>query len=745
MDIRPVRPPGLLGNLTGGLTAALVQIPVESAYGMLALAPLGPQFASVGILSGLYSAAISNAVAALAGSRLLLGGPRTSLTLMVAATCAMLASHPAFRSGSQIDVSKVLAFLSLGLLMAGLLQVAIGALRWGSLAKFIPYPVHAGLMAGVGLLLIGSALRPMLGLSDAIPWRDAPGLLTRENAGALAVAGLVVVMMLRSPRAIPLPPPLIALLAGIALFHGLAAVIGVQAGPAMVAIPIPALDLTIPKAWVGLLSDPELVDHWALLMPFVLTVALLGTLESLLAASQMDGATGIRRDSNREAMAQGWSNVVGSVFGAQPSGGAVPRTMICHESGGRSQSSVYFYSLFIATAVLVAPRFLELIPMSAVAAVIAVSGLKLIDDWCRRVPRLLLTRGELAPGQRGVLAENYALMLMVAGTMVIGSIGNAVVLGLIVSMVLFVRSNARSVVRSVVRGDSRRSIKVREPQATAQLTRDGRRIALLTLEGALFFGTADQLAARVQELPVDVDFVVLDLKRLTEIDPTGARILHETARSLAALGKRLVLCELGWSTGDARMLAIESMSPVPSRQAFSYQPDVDRALEWAEDRVLEEAGLPVVPRRPLALVDTVLGRGLAPAELAFLSGLMSEVGYEAGQYIFRAGDPGDALYLSTIGEISILLPAAGDGRGKRLVSFAPGVVFGEMAVLEGGVRSADAVAEADLSVLRLSKEDFERLRLEEPVLAGKVLLNLGIYLSARMRSMTGELSTALSG
>ena len=124
---------------------------------------------------------------------------------------------------------------------------------------------------------------------------------------------------------------------------------------------------------------------------------------------------------------------------------------------------------------------------------------------------------------------------------------------------------------------------------------------------------------------------------------------------------------------------------------------------------------------------------------------MSEVRYETGQYIFRAGDPGDALYLSTIGEISILLPAAGDGRGKRLVSFAPGVVFGEMAVLEGGVRSADAVAEAALSVLRLSKEDFERLRLEEPVLAGKVLLNLGIYLSARMRSMTGELTTALSG
>ena len=127
----------------------------------------------------------------------------------------------------------------------------------------------------------------------------------------------------------------------------------------------------------------------------MISLAVLGTLDSLISASQVDGILGIRRDSDREASAQGWSNVAGALIGAQPSGGSVPRTLICYLSGGRSQSSVYFYSLFIAAGTLLAPRLLTLIPMSAVAAVIAVSSLSLIDDWSRHAPRQLLRRGGL--------------------------------------------------------------------------------------------------------------------------------------------------------------------------------------------------------------------------------------------------------------------------------------------------------------------------------------------------------------
>ena len=247
----------------------------------------------------------------------------------------------------------------------------------------------------------------------------------------------------------------------------------------------------------------------------------------------------------------------------------------------------------------------------------------------------------------------------------------------------------------------------------------------------------------------EVDYVILDLRRLTEIDPTGARILLQIASDLIARGKFLVLCEPG-SMGlqDPKMLAVESMNTTGGPCAYIYQPDVDRALEWAEDRVLEQAGVQVLPDRPLRLGETLLGQDLSAEELETLSGAMTEERYSAGQYIFHAGDHGDALYLSTSGEISILLPVKGvdrsKDRGKRIISFAPGVVFGELAVLEGMPRSADAMAEGELTVIRLSTEAFDQLRRNQPALAAKVLLNLSRYLAARMRSLTTELSAALS-
>ncbi len=742
-----VRRAGLLRNAGGAFTAALVQMPVEAAYGVIALAPLGPQYAPIGILSALYSACIGNAVAGLAGSRMMLGGPRTSLTLLVAALCAVLAGQPAFQAEDGIDLPKVMGFLSLGLLLAGVLQVALGRLRWGSITKYVPYPVRAGLMTGIALLLVESTWRPMLGVPADVGWHEPDRLLAAIRPADLAVAAVVIVLMYRPLRFLPLPRTLVALLAGIGLHHALAAIFGEQAsGATLAAIPTPSLDAAILRAWGELLADPAAREHLRLLVPFSFSVLLLGTLESLLAASQLDSLTGRRRDSDREAAAQGWSNIAGALVGAQPSAGAVSRTVICQVSGGHSQAAVYLYSAFIAIGVLFAPEMLREVPMSAVAALIATTSVFLIDDWVRGTPRLLLTRTALPAPQRRMLAINYGFMLLVAGALVVTSIPTALLLGVLVSMIVFVRSNSRTIVRGAVFGDARRSIKIRAPAAMEFLAGQGRRIALLTLEGSLFFGTADQLADRVHRMLETVDFVILDLKRLTEVDPTGGRILDALARDLAGRNKHLVLCELGAvDTSSGKLLAIESMQAGAGEHAFVVLPDVDRALEWAEDRILEEAGVQTLSGRSLSLGETMLGKGMSSDELERLAAVMTEEHFSAGEYIFHAGDHGDSLYLSTSGEISILLPSEGPGRGKRIVSFAPGVVFGELAVLEGKPRSADAVAEADLTVVRLTTETLDRLRRDDPVLAGKVLLNLSRHLCARMRSLTNELAAALSG
>jgi SulP family sulfate permease len=121
--------------------------------------------------------------------------------------------------------------------------------------------------------------------------------------------------------------------------------------------------------------------------------------------------------------------------------------------------------------------------------------------------------------------------------------------------------------------------------------------------------------------------------------------------------------------------------------------------------------------------------------------MLRERQFRKGEVVFRRGDPGDAMYVSLRGPIGIWLradPASG-GEDRRMVSYAPGVVFGEMGLLQNQSRSADAIAEDETVVLELSRENYERLLVEHPVLHGKLLLSLGLLLASRVRALTDEL------
>jgi sulfate permease, SulP family len=174
-----------------------------------------------------------------------------------------------------------------------------------------------------------------------------------------------------------------------------------------------------------------------------------------------------------------------------------------------------------------------------------------------------------------------------------------------------------------------------------------------------------------------------------------------------------------------------------------FFPDADRALEYAEDRLLADLERKQEERPVLRLEDTLLGSGLDAGELALLSSLMIERRIGKGQAVFHRGDPGDAMYVSLQGQIGIWLPASEAdgvaGRGRRMVSYAPGVAFGEMGLMQGRPRSADAIAEEDALVLELPKAAYERIVAEHPALLSKMLLNLGLLLASRVRALTDEL------
>lgn len=253
--------------------------------------------------------------------------------------------------------------------------------------------------------------------------------------------------------------------------------------------------------------------------------------------------------------------------------------------------------------------------------------------------------------------------------------------------------------------------------------------------GPLFFGTADTVRASLDQLAPSVDTVVLDLFLVGEIDATGARILLEVAEDWAQHGRHVVAAE--WAREDSRRRVVDAIARSAGLPPLTFASDVDAALEVAEDRILAGSAVMIHTDELVDLGQTLLAQGLDAGELSLLRAEMSTEQVAAGALLFRQGEPADAFYLTVQGDVGIRLP----GSQRRLVSFAAGTMIGEMAALARGHRSADAVAETPLTVLRLSTDALDRLRVEQPGLAAKLLSNIALHLASRLRELTKDLST----
>jgi SulP family sulfate permease len=211
-------------------------------------------------------------------------------------------------------------------------------------------------------------------------------------------------------------------------------------------------------------------------------------------------------------------------------------------------------------------------------------------------------------------------------------------------------------------------------------------------------------------------------------------------------GKGLLLA--GLPLKDPRTRTIRDMDVHGLLDDAVFFHDADLALECAEDRLLRSLLPAGSTMAALTLDETLMGSGLEPSERQVIAGMLIEHHLKKGDYVFRSGDPGDSMYVLMHGQIGIWMPPKNGGdtltEGQRLVSYAPGVLFGEMALLAGMARSADAIAEADATVLELQRDQYNRLMADHPALLGKLLLNISLLLSSRVRALSDELRAAKS-
>jgi len=717
------------GDLFGGLAAALVALPSAVAFGLIVFSPLGPETASAGAAAGLIGAVALGLVAPLAG------GTARLVTAPCAPAAAVLGAFTL--SAASLGAPRVLVLLTLICAACGALQLLFGLLRGGRLVKYIPYPVVGGYLSSVGALIILGQVPKLLGIA-ASPSAVSALLSPSAWSPPAVIVGLAAMALLVLTGRVTkkVPATIVALAGSMGAYFALGAVwpelrtlegnplvIGrVEAGVSGIGLHVAAL-------W-GSLGSLGLSSLAAVLAPAV-TLAVLLSIDTLKTCIVVDALTRSRHDSDRELVGQGLANLASALCGGIAGAGTSGPTLINLSSGGKTRWSGMMEGVFAAAAFALLAPLVAWIPVPALAGILVVVGWRMMDF---SVFRLLRQRST---------ALDFCVVAVVVVTALASNLIAAAGAGIGMAILLYIREEVRgSVVRRRLTGRDISSKRQRLPADREILQRRGGETMIWELQGALFFGTTDQLAAEVEPHLAGCRHVVFSMRRVHTVDFSAAHILKTLVARLHDLGGRLSLTHLSLRlpTGQKLREYLVETEVVGGERGALVFPDLSDALEWIEEEVLREEGRADAPDRALELAEIEIFSRLQPEVLRLLRECARPLSFAKGEAVFRQGDEGDTLFAIRRGEVRILLPLEAQAR-HHLATLGPGDFFGDLSFLDRKPRSADAVATRDTEVFALSRSEFDRRSGSDARLGWHVHSGLSRVLAARLRQTNAEVRT----
>ncbi|WP_333609200.1 SulP family inorganic anion transporter [Arsukibacterium sp.] len=466
----------LRGDLFGGLTAGIVALPLALAFGVAS---------GAGAAAGLYGAIALGLVAALmGGTKAQISGPTGPMTVVFASAIAAL--------GGSFQMALAVV------LVGGALQVIMGLLKVGGLVRFIPYPVISGFMSGIGIIIIFLQLAPLMGTTPSASTLQAlimlPDTLSSINIQALALGLLTFAIVWFTPMSISryLPSPLLAL-----CFCTLASVMLGWQVPVIGEIPsgLPAIDL------------PQFsLTQWSLIFTLGLTLALLGSIDSLLTSLVADTITRTRHLPNKELIGQGLGNMLCSFVGGLPGAGATMRTVVNVNAGGRSRVSGTVHALFLLALLFGLAPLAAKIPLAVLAGILLKVGIDILDY--RLLKRL-----------QGTPKPELVVMLTVFALTVLVDLVVAVGVGVVLAMIL-VTWRMANMAKIHLEDDKLLNV----PDAPEHPG-----VRVVRLSGPLFFGSMAQMLDRmdkVDQVLLTKD-IVLDCRGVPFMDLTAVFAIED--------------------------------------------------------------------------------------------------------------------------------------------------------------------------------------------------------------------------
>lgn len=490
-------------DLIAGIIVAIIALPLSIALGISS--GVSPE-------KGLITAIIAGfIISLLGGSRVQIGGPTGAFVVIV---FGIIQNHG-------VDGLIIATF------MAGIILVLFGLLRFGSLIKYIPYPITVGFTSGIAVTLFSTQVKDFLGLSmtktpsEFIPkWEAYISHMNTTNLYTLAIGLLALIILIFWPKINKkIPGSLIALIVTtlvVFIFNLPVATIGSQFGKISSNIPIPHipnLNLNTLKALIG----PAF------------TIALLGGIESLLSAVVSDGMIGDKHNSNAELIAQGIANMGSSLFGGIPATGAIARTAANVKNGGRTPISGIVHSITLLLIMLVFMPLAKFIPLTTLSAILIIVSYNM-SEWRTFKAILKAPKSDIA-----ILLTTFFLTVLFDLVIAIG-------IGMVVSMCLFMRRVATSIeVNELNESDCSDKSNI---DTDMEKLKVGENVLVYDIRGHLFFAAVDTFMNTMKEINDDAKVLVLRMRHTKTLDVTGYKQIKNIALSCKSRNMTLIISEL---------------------------------------------------------------------------------------------------------------------------------------------------------------------------------------------------------
>lgn len=493
----------LRGDFFGGLTAGVVALPLALAFGLQS---------GMGAIAGLYGAIAIGMIAAwFGGTPTQISGPTGPMTVVSAVVISTaIESH----GGSlETAMGTIIAIF----LLSGVFQILLGLFKIGQYIRYMPYPVVSGFMSGIGVIIIVLQVFPFLGHTSPKKILDIfsqlPSIINDINLASVSLALATIATIYLFPRITKLiPSALVALIV-------LTVVSTIMGLDVKIIGDIPE---GLPVLQIGTLSSVDWSNPMLLIIP-ALTLAALGTIDSLLTSIVADNMTKMQHNSNKELIGQGLGNMGAALIGGIPGAGATMRTVVNINSGGKTRLSGVIHGVALLLVLLGAGAYAKLIPLPVLAGILITVGVGIIDyKGIKHIPH--------------VPKADSIIMLVVLTMTVFVDLLQAVAVGMVLASVLFMKKMSDIVEQNSSVNSVANLIKEDAWDDELNLSEAiQKQIYIKHFDGPIFFGFASKFQEMARSLP-EVTVVIMRMELVPYIDQSGIYAIEDAVMALKERG-----------------------------------------------------------------------------------------------------------------------------------------------------------------------------------------------------------------